>query len=219
MVKQGIIVGLGQFGMSLARAMTERGVEILAVDVSMDLVQAASEFVAEALCFNATDAEALARTSPEKRDFSVCAIGDNSRESAIICTALMRQMGAKRVIGRANDEIQTRILLLVGAHEVVNPEKEFGERYANQVVFEHVKGEMPLGDDLVISKLEPPDALVGRTLSELMLPKRFGITVVAVRRTGKQAALMPDPDEPIGRGDMIVTVSREGALGKMMERL
>ncbi len=219
MEKQGIIVGLGQFGMSLARAMTERGVEILAVDSRLDVVQAASEFAAEALCFNATDTEALARTSPAKRDFCVCAIGDSSRESAIICTALLRQMGSPRVIARANDDLQTRILLLVGAHEVVNPEKEFGERYANQVVFDHIKGEMILEDDLVITKIQPPAAFVGRTLSALKLPRHYGITVVAVRRPGRVTVLAPDPDEPLTAEDVMVTVSREGAVGKMMERL
>ena len=105
MKNQAIVVGLGQFGMSVARTLAERGVEVLAVDIQEDRVRVAASFVAEAACFDATDTEALARTSPDRREVCVCAIGDDAKEASIICTALLRQMGAKRIIARSNDDI------------------------------------------------------------------------------------------------------------------
>lgn len=219
MKKQILVIGLGQFGMSLARAVTDRGAEVFAVDSKMERIRVAANFAAEAVCFDATDTEALKRASPADRDACVCAIGDESRESAIICTALLRQMGAPRVIARANDELQSRILHLVGAHEVVNPEREFGERFANRLVYEYVMGELPLGADLVITELKPPAGLVGRSLSELKLPRNFGINVVALRRGGLGAVVVPDPEEPLKDSDILVVVSREGAVRKLMERM
>jgi trk system potassium uptake protein TrkA len=160
MKRQAIVIGMGQFGTSVARALTERGVEVLAVDIREERVRLAAGFAAEAASFDATDTEALARTSPERREVCVCAIGDESKESSIICTALLRQMGAQRVIARANDDLHARILKLVGAHQIVNPEREFGERFASTIMHDRIIGELPLGSDLLITELRPPAAFV-----------------------------------------------------------
>ena len=90
--KQALIIGLGQFGMALARTLSERGVDVLAVDLDRQQVQLASSFVAQAACFDARDEESLKRAGPERRDLCVCAMGNESRESSIIVTALLRQI-------------------------------------------------------------------------------------------------------------------------------
>ena len=218
MRRQAIVIGLGHFGMSVARTLSERGVEVLAVDIQESRVRVAAEFAATAICFDATDNDALARTAPERRDVCVCAIGDESKEASIICTASLRQMGAQRIIARANDELHARILKLVGAHQVVNPEVQFGERFASRILHENVMGELPLGKDLLITEFRPPEAFVGRTLKELELPRRHGITVVAVRRSEGGEVVIPNPDQPLAQDDVLVVVSREGAVGHLIER-
>lgn len=218
MKNQAIVVGLGQFGMSVARTLAERGVEVLAVDIQEDRVRVAAGFVAEAACFDATDAEALARTSPDRREVCVCAIGDEAKEASIICTALLRQMGAKRIIARSNDDIHARILKLVGAHQVVNPEQEFGERFASQILHESILGELPLGEDLLITEFQPPAAFVGHTLADLQLPRRFGVTAVAIRRARRSVVVLPNPHEPLEADDVLVVVAKEGAVATLMER-
>lgn len=217
MQRQAIIIGLGQFGMSVARALSERGVEVLAIDNREERVRAAAAFVAEAVCFDATDSEALARTSPENRDFCICAIGDEAREASIICSALLRQIGARRVIARANDDLHARILSLVGAHVVINPEREFGERFATQLVHENIRGEMDLGEGIRITEFEIPESFAGQSLGQLQLPRRFGVTVVAVRHTGAGAITLPDPTARLSRGDVLVVVSAHSAVSRMME--
>jgi trk system potassium uptake protein TrkA len=218
MQKQVIVIGLGQFGMAVARALATRKIEVLAIDRNQSRVRTAAPFVAEAVSFDATDADALARTSPERRDVSVCAIGDESKESSIICTALLRQIGAPRIIARANDEVHARILRLVGAHEVVNPEREYGERLANHLVYREVLGELPFGNDLVLTELRAPAAYRDKTLEELALPRRFGLQVVAIRREGRPVVSLPEPKETLRDGDVLVVVSREGAVSALLER-
>ncbi|MCA9774356.1 MAG: TrkA family potassium uptake protein, partial [Myxococcales bacterium] len=199
--------------------LTERGVEVLAVDVREERVRVAAPFAAEAASFDATDTEALARTSPERREVCICAIGDESKESSIICTALLRQMGAQRVIARANDDLHARILKLVGAHQIVNPERENGERFASTILHDRIIGELPLGADLLITELKPPAAFVGQGLRGLDLARRFGVTVVAIRRAGEGTVLSPDPDDPIRDSDVLIVVSRSGAVSQLMERI
>jgi trk system potassium uptake protein TrkA len=217
MQQQAIVIGLGQFGMSLSRALTDRGVEVLAVDIREERVRAASTFAAESACFDATEADALGRTSPEKRDVCVCAIGDEAKEASIICTALLRQMGAKRVIARVNDDVHARILTLVGAHRVVNPEQEFGERFANQIVHQGIRGELPLGGGVLITETEVPKSFLSHSLGDLELPTRFGVTVVAIRKQSG-AIVLPDAVSVVEEGDVFVVVANDGAVAQMIER-
>ena len=214
---QALIIGLGQFGMALARTLTELGVEVLAVDSSPHLVQIAAGFVTEAACFDASDEESLARADPSRRDLCVCAIGNEAREAAIIATALLRQLGAPRIIARATDDLTERILKLVGAHQIVNPERAFGERLANRLLYQDIVEELPLGTDLMITELRPPPAMVGRSLAQLQLLQRYTVNVVALRRVGGGATIKPDVNRPLASDDILVLVSRPEAIRKLLE--
>lgn len=219
MSKQAIVVGLGQFGMSLATSLAGKGVEVLAVDQDEENVRAAASVVAEAVCFDATDELALAGTNPQARDLCVCAIGNESREGSIIATALLRQLGAKRLVARAVDPLHERILRLVGAHEVVNPEKAFGERFAMRLLYSAIVDEIVLGPGLVLTELHPPPSFVGRSLAALGLPRRYQVNVVAVRRAGSDAVELPDPNRALTPEDLLLVVSRPGAVGALLEKV
>jgi len=216
--KQALVIGLGQFGLAVARALSVRQAEVLAVDIDEERVRTASLFVTEAACFDATDEAALARTSPERRDVCICAIGDEAKEASILCTALLKQQGAPRVIARSNDDLHARILTLVGADQVVNPEREFGERFANQILHVGIRGELPLGDGLLISEVAVPPSFVGPTLGELQLPRRFGVTVVAIRKRASGTVVMPRADLAFEAGDVMVVVAGEQVVTRMLER-
>lgn len=216
-ITQALVIGLGQFGMSLARTLAQLDIDVLAVDRDKNLVQDAAAFVSEAACFDASEEESLARTEPSRRDLCVCAIGNESREAAIVVTALLRQMGARRLIARAGDDLTARILRLVGAHEVVNPERAFGERLAKRLRYPEIVEELPLGSDLMITEVHPPAALVGRTLAQLRLRERFAINVAALRPVDGDATIQPDRNRPLARDDILVLVSRSEAVRKLLE--
>ncbi|MBN1336317.1 MAG: TrkA family potassium uptake protein [Deltaproteobacteria bacterium] len=222
MQKQVLVIGLGQFGMSLAHALAARGMDVLAVDRNRRLVDDVAPIVARALAMDATDEEELARLEPARRDHAVCAIGPESREASIICTALLKQLGTPHIVARATDPLHERILRLVGAHEVLNPERAFGERLAARLAFGHIMDEVALGEDLVITEIRAPSILVGRTLVDLGLPRRFGLNVVAIRRVtseGPGRLLLPRPDDPIQPEDILVLVGRPGAAVDLLKRV
>lgn len=221
MKKQALVIGLGQFGMSLAHALSKQGIEVLAVDINSKRVQSAAPYVTEAAAFDATDEDALARAVPSSRDVCVCAIGPESRENAILVTALLKQMGAAHVISRASDILTERILSVVGAHEVVNPERDFGERLAKRMSHDGLLEQVPLGSNLVISEVLPTPRMHGRTLLELMLPKQFGVSVVGIRETsgGGGTLVMPNPDTVISAGDILVVVSAPESVERMLEEM
>lgn len=218
MSKQAIVIGLGQFGMTVAESLSKRGVEVLAIDKREELVDFATTFAAEALVMDAMDEAAVAQLRPKERDLSICAIGEDAREASIICTALLRQQGAPRVIARAGDEIHARILNLVGAHIVINPEQEMGDRLANRLLYENLVSDMPLGDGLWVAEFHVPPAFVGQSLQDLSLPRRHGVMVIAIRTPEGRVAL-PKADTVLREGDNLVVVSREESLTTLLKRI
>lgn len=220
MSRQTLVVGLGQFGMALARALAEHGSEVMAVDVNPALVNEIAPHVADAVVMDGTDEAALASLAPNQRDTCVCAIGDDNREGSIIVTALLKQLGAPFIIARAANDLHVRILRLIGAHEVINPERDYGERLAIRLAWRNVVNVLPLGGNLVLTEIEAPPAFWGRTLAELQLPKRFSVTVSAVRRPSESGAssAIPNPHAPLQEGDVLMVVSTEADARRLTER-
>lgn len=215
MANQVMIIGLGQFGMSLGRTLSEKGAEVLAVDSDRELVEEAATFCTEAIAIDATDETELARLNPGQRDAVVCAIGDDSKEASIMCTALLRQMGVPLIIARAGDKMHRRILQLVGAHWVINPELEFGKRFANRILFRDVIADTSFADDFQLTEICIQPSMVGKTLVQLELPRRFGVLVAAIRRGTPPRILQPAPSEPLQENDQLLIVSRGDAIEKL----
>lgn len=216
MKKQIIVIGLGQFGMGLIKALSRKNVDVIAIDTDEKKIQMASAYAAEAYCMDGTQEDSLASLNPRLRDVCICATGDQSKEAAIISTALLKQMGAKRVIARANDDLHARILKLVGADEVINPEWEFGAKFANRIVNEDIIEEMSLGEDLVVTEIKIPQSFLGKNIVDLDLRRKFEITVVAVRNSTSGLVRLPQPSDILEQGDIMIVVSRQDCITKML---
>ncbi|MBK9647037.1 MAG: NAD-binding protein [Deltaproteobacteria bacterium] len=108
--KQALVIGLGQFGSALARSLVAQHVEVVGIDTRMERVQAAAPYLTDVVCLNATDEAALAGLAPSRRDLCAVSLGENAREGSILVTALLRQMGAPKIISRATDDLHERVL-------------------------------------------------------------------------------------------------------------
>lgn len=217
MRKQVMVIGLGQFGMALAQTLSERGVEVLAVDISQKKVDIAAEFVAYAVAIDATDEAALAKLRPMDRDAVICCMSNSSKESVIICTALLRQMGCRYIVSRAGNDTYRRILFMVGAHEVIIPEQDYGRRFATHLLYRNMIADHDDSNELNLTEIRLPKSMTGKNLVELALPKKYGIIVAALRRDGK--LMRPDPQQKLLEDDMLLIVSDEQAIAKLSEEL
>lgn len=217
MKKQALVIGLGQFGMSLARSLSERSFEVIAVDIDPRRTAQAREF-AEAIELDATDLDALKRVAPERRHVCVCAFGESSREASILCTTLLKEQGVKNIVARASDDLHGRILQKVGATLTVNPESEAGEQLVFRLLGAGIRSELPLGHGLYLVEAEVPPQLTGRTLSELALPRRFSVNVVMVRRRDTPDPVLPKADTVLHPGDQLVVVGGRDGLDAFIRR-
>lgn len=217
MTKQIMIIGLGQFGMALAQTLTERGVEVMAVDISQEKIDIVSSFVAHAVVMDATDETALAKLHPEQRDSVICAMGAAAKESVIICTALLRQLGCNHIVARAVSATYRRILFMVGAHEVIIPEQDYGRRFATHLLYRNMLAESDSANELNLTEIKLPPFMIGKTLVELSLPKNYGIIVAAIRHNGVLSR--PDPGRKLEENDMLLIVSDENAIEKLFREV
>jgi trk system potassium uptake protein TrkA len=124
-------------------------------------------------------------------------------------------MGAPLVISRANDFMHQRILKLVGAHQIIDPEQEFGKKFANRLLYKNVIADTALGEDIHLTEICIQPSMVGKTLIDLQLPKRFGAMVVAVRRGTNGRVFQPSPSDTLLENDTLIIASNEAAISKI----
>ena len=212
MSTQVLIIGLGQFGMSLARTLSEKGAEVIAADSDKELVEEAASFLDDAICLDATDETAMARLCPKERDVVICAIG--AREPSILTTAILKQMGCENIIARATDKIHERILKAVGAKNVINPDAEYGKKFAYKILFQNIIND-ETSENIQLLEINVQPFMEGKNLTELALPNKYGIIVAAIKKGNKLTR--PFPNEILDTKDKLLLVCTEDAIAKMIE--
>lgn len=212
MSTQVLIIGLGQFGMSLARTLSEKGAEVIAADSDKELVEEAASFLDDAICLDATDETAMARLCPKERDVVICAIG--AREPSILTTAILKQMGCENIIARATDKIHERILKAVGAKNVINPDAEYGKKFAYKILFQNIIND-ETSENIQLLEINVQPFMEGKNLIELALPNKYGIIVAAIKKGNKLTR--PFPNEILDTKDKLLLVCAEDAIAKMIE--
>lgn len=208
------VIGLGIFGRAVVLSLRDQGESVLALDANQDEVDRIASEVDNAVCADATDEEALRELRIERFGCVVVAIGAESMEASILATALLRQLGVPQIVARSLGTLHGRVLRAVGAHLVVSPEWEMGQRLARQLAQPSVLERYDLGDDVEVVELEVPRSFIGRTLVDLEVRRRFGVSVAAIRRKQKVYATL-DGRERFQEGDVLVLIGRDEAISEL----
>ena len=202
--KQYAVIGMGRFGTGVASTLLNAGQEVLVVDSNEEIIQKISEFATHAVVADATDEASLKSLGLRNFDIIVVAIG-NDLEASILTTLLLKEIGVKYIVAKADSAPHGKLLEKVGADKVVFPERDMGQRIAHNLMSTNVIEYFEVAPDLGIIEIGVPDELVGTSLLESKLRERYGITVIAVRRNGK-LILSPSPSEKFIDGDTLILV-------------
>jgi trk system potassium uptake protein TrkA len=174
-----LVVGLGRFGSSLALSLVEGGREVLAVDASAERVQHYADRLTHVVQVDTTDEEAMQQLGASDFAQAIVAIGSDI-EASVLSTALLVDLGVPEIWGKAISREHGRILERIGAHHVVYPEADMGERVAHLVsgaMLDYIR----FDEEFALAKLVADESLSGAPLGDLGLRASFGITVVGVR--------------------------------------
>ena len=183
-MKSILVIGLGNFGKLIAKQIVELGHEVLAVDINEERVNDALSVVTNAMIGDSTNEAFLHSLGINNFDVCIVTIGSDF-QSSLETTSLLKDLGGKFVVARANREVQAKFLLRNGADEVVNPEKQMAKWTAIRYSSDHIIDYIKLDDDHDIFEVTIPDAWVGKTVSELDIRRKYGINIMATKQGGK----------------------------------
>lgn len=203
-MKQFAVIGLGRFGASLAGTLTKMGYEVLAIDADENKVESLVDSVTHAVQANALEEQALKALGVRNFDIVVVAIGHDI-QSNILVTLMLKEMGVKKVVAKASTELQGKVLQKIGADIVVFPERDMGERLAKSLVSKNIIDQINLSADFSLVELSAPEEITGHTLQESNLRKKYGVTLLAIRR-GADIIISPGARQVVEEGDVLIVI-------------
>lgn len=210
MRKQFAVLGLGNFGFSLAKTLENFGCEVIAVDSSEDRIQEIADEVSYALRADMQDPDLIKMLGTRNLDGVIIAVSDNL-EASILATLMAKDLGAPFVLAKARNDIHANILKKLGADAVVFPEQEMGSRVAKSIVATNFADWIELSPEYSMIESSVPASWVGNSLIKLRVRERYGINVVGVIRKGKVQVNL-DPNEAFEEGDMLIVIGENEML-------
>jgi len=174
-----IIVGLGNFGSAIAEKLTSMGHEIFGVDKNINKVEAMKEKLTFAMCLDCSDQQAISNLPLKDADVVIVCIGEDEGAN-LMTTALMKKMKVKRIISRAVNPLHETILDAMGISEIVHPEQETAERWANKLVFPRIIDSFELSSDYSLVEAVIPKRYINKKLGEIRFRRNHNILLLSV---------------------------------------
>lgn len=215
-MKTYVVVGLGRFGTAVALKLQELGNEVLILDENAEQVQKLSSRVTYAVVGDARDEEVLRSLGVRNFDCAIVAIGSDLAASILI-TLNLKQLGVPRVICKAPDELQKRALEKVGADRVVIPEREMAVKLALNLASSSVLDYIELSSQCGIAEVKTPASWVGKNLREIDVRRKFGVTVIAMRKADGDVTVFMGADYALEASDILMILGRNEDLDRVQK--
>lgn len=215
--RQFVVIGLGQFGSNMAKALHGMGYEVLAVDKRMERVQEYSTEFTHVVQADATEENALRELGILNFDVVVVAIGDDM-EANLLTTMQLKDLGAPYIVAMARDPLQGRLLKKIGVNRIVSPEADMANRVAHNLATTSVMDYIELSDEFSIVELAVSPDLHDKSLAESNIRAKYGLNVVAIKR-GDKLIVTPQATEKLRASDTIVVVGSNEGISHMEENL
>ena len=216
-MKSVLIIGIGRFGRHLARKFVELGNEVMIVDIEEEKMSEIVSIVTTAQIGDCTNVDVL--KSLGVRNFDICfvCIGDNFQASLEI-TSLLKELGAKHVVSKANREIHAQFLLRNGADDVVYPEKDIAEKAAIRYSADHVFDYIELTPEYSIAEIPPVSGWIGKTIAEISVRGKYQMSILAIKENGEILPL-PKADHVFREEEHLIVAAKKNDLVKLIKKI
>lgn len=211
--KEFVVFGMGRFGMSVAKTLSENGCQVLAVDEEQSKIELIADDVTYAVCTDVTDVDAVNSLGISNFDGAVIAIGGNL-EASVMVTILAKELGIPYILAKAQNELHAKILKKVGADMVVFPEKETGIRIAHNLIDGNLFDAVELSEQHSMMDFQVPESWIGKSLRQLNLRNTKKINVIGLKRDGKLDIAF-DVDMPLIAEDVLIIIGKNNALSRL----
>ncbi|MEO0091566.1 MAG: TrkA family potassium uptake protein [candidate division WOR-3 bacterium] len=229
MAKSFVVIGLGRFGSSIARALAEKGFEVMVIDSDENEVREFAELVTHSFVLDATDERALKDIGVADIDVAIVSVGQNI-DTSILITLILKELGVKQVIVKAVNDRHGKILQRIGADKVIYPEREVATRLAESFFSTKIFDYIELSPIHSIIEIAAPKQFIGKTLKQIGLREKYNVTVIAIKRKipiltekgtpdfKEEVIIGPGADDEISEGDILTILGKYEDLEKI-ERL
>ena len=188
-----LLIGLGRFGLHIAKKLYELGHEVMAVDVNEERINQAVPYVTDAQIGNSTNEEFLKSLGINNYDLCIVTISDDF-QSSLETTSLLKELGAKKVVSRAERDGQAKFLLRNGADEIVYPEKQLASWMAIKYSADHILDYIKIDNEHAIFEVSVPKDWIGKTIGEIDIRKKYGINILGIK-DGKKLNVNVTPSQ------------------------
>jgi trk system potassium uptake protein TrkA len=215
MSKKYATIGLGNFGFNVTKTLFEEGHDVVAVDLDEDATQRVQPYCTQAVVADATQKETIRGLGLEEMDAVIVSMGGNESAATLI-TLYLKEFGVKRIVVKASNEDHGKILSKVGASDVICPEKDMAIKVARSLSTPDVLDYIPMSGDYLIAEIAPLDAFVGKSLAELQLRSRYGITVIGIKElVPENFVLVPPASFVIKHSDILIVIGKRVDIQKI----
>ncbi|HEA28600.1 MAG TPA: TrkA family potassium uptake protein [Leeuwenhoekiella sp.] len=210
-----IVVGLGNFGSSIASKLTLRGNEVIGIDLDINKVEHYKEKISHTICMDATDESTVAGLPLKDTDIVIVAIGEDQGVNVMV-TALFKNFKVKRLISRSINTLHEKVLVAIGVDDIARPEQETAERWAKKLCLRGVVDSFELTKDFSIVEADVPQKYMNRTIGEINLREKYQLliltilkkeeekTVIGQSKTDTKAQGVPSSNYVLQKDDILV---------------
>ncbi len=213
MKKQFAVIGLGRFGGSICKSLSEQGMDVLAIDIDENKVKNYASIVTHAVIADGADEEALRKLGIRNFDHVIVAIGENIQAS-VLTTLILDELGVKHITVKAQNDYHEKVLNKIGAHKVVHPERDMGVRIAHNIVSKNVIDYLELSNDFSIVELIAGTKLDNKSLIELNIRAKYGVNIIAIK-SNDVINVSPHGTQKIFIGDILIVIGAVSDIHKL----
>ena len=187
--KSVLLIGLGRFGKYIAMKLHELGHEVMGVDENEERVNDAMPYVTDGQIGDSTNEALLKSLGIKNYDVCIVTISGNF-QSSLETTCLLKELGAQKVVSRAEQDVQAKFLLRNGADEIIYPEKQLATWAAIRYTSDHILDYIELRDSCSIFEVSVPQAWVGKSIAEIDIRRKYNVNIIATKKNGKINAVV-----------------------------
>ncbi|MGG0737854.1 potassium channel family protein [Niallia taxi] len=217
MKKEFAVIGLGRFGGSICKELMELGMDVMVIDKNEERVNEYANIVSHAVVGNSVDENVLKSLGIRNFEHVIVAIGDDIQAS-ILTTLILKEMGVNNITVKAQNDYHEKVLKKIGADSIIHPERDMGKRIAHNIVSNNVLDYLELSDEHSIVEIKASSRLAGRTMVDLDIRARYGITIVAIKREN-DIIVSPQANEPIEQNDILIVIGADSDINRFEKKV
>lgn len=217
MKKDYAVIGLGRFGGSICRELSEEGMDVLAIDIDESKVNEFKNIATYGVIADATDEATLKDLGVQNIDHVIVAIGDNIQAS-ILATVILTDLNINTITVKANNDYHEKILNKIGADHVVHPERDMGKRIARHLISNNILDYLELSDEYSMVEVKAGRKMLGHSLTDLDIRAHYGCNVVAIKQ-GSKMNVSPKPEDVLKEDDILIVIGSDKDLSRFEKHL